>query len=159
MFVSKDPEQLFSSYCLLSTPWIVITQWLLCKWLPHGDSVGIWGLFDYIKFFAYLNFCKGSASDPSSSFGRMQLSNLQGEVKFQLRYHNVNDGSSKFYKSFRVNSKCICTITPLICHSFSLAAMCNSMLLEVCRYSVHNIILGIHMCTEPYLSSDCRQDY
>jgi len=83
-----------------------------------------------IKFFAYLNFCKGSASDPISSFGRMHSSKLQDEVKFQLRYHNVDGGSSKFYKSFRVNSRYICTITPLICYSFSLAAMCNSVLLE-----------------------------
>ena len=50
MFVNKVPKQLSSSYCLLSTPWIVLTQWLLCKWLPHGDSVGTWGLYDnYIK--------------------------------------------------------------------------------------------------------------
>ena len=67
-----------------------------------------------LKIVAYLNFCKGSASDPSSSsLGRTQPSNLQDEVKFQLRYHNVNDGSSKFYKSFRVNSRCMCTITPI----------------------------------------------
>ena len=29
-------------------------------------------------------------------------------------------------------------ITPLICYSFSLAAMCNSVLLEFCCYTVHN---------------------
>jgi len=141
MFVNKDPKQLYSSCCLLSIPWIVLTRWLLCKWLPYGDSVGTWGLYDYIKLLHTSTSVREVQVIQVHHLGERIYKTCRMRRKFQLRYHNVNDGSSKFNKSFRVNSRCMCTITPLICCSILIAAMCNSVLLEVCWYSVYNIIL------------------
>ena len=73
MLVNNNPKQLFFSYYLFSTRRIVLTQWLLCKLQRFSWNLrSLW----LRKIVAYLNFCKGSASDPSSSFGRTQPSNL-----------------------------------------------------------------------------------